>query len=100
VYCSADGLLCRLSAELYSRPAHFILELVQNADDNSYGPGIEPMLAITLSNTHMDIRCNELGFSEDNVRAFCGVGQSTKRNKSGYIGEQTITTLHGNSDYV
>ena len=28
--------LHRLSTELYSRDANFVLELVQNADDNSY----------------------------------------------------------------
>jgi hypothetical protein len=31
--------LQRLSAELYSRDTHFVLELVQNADDNAYPPG-------------------------------------------------------------
>ncbi len=31
--------LQRLSAELYSRDTHFVLELVQNSDDNAYAPG-------------------------------------------------------------
>lgn len=32
--------LQRLSAELYSRDTHFVLELVQNADDNKYPEGV------------------------------------------------------------
>ena len=32
--------LQRLSAELYSRDTHFVLELVQNADDNAYPSGV------------------------------------------------------------
>ena len=30
----------RLAAELYAGNVHFVLELVQNADDNSYAPGV------------------------------------------------------------
>ena len=34
--------------------------------------------------------CNEDGFSEDNVRAICDVGKSTKTTTAGYIGEKGI----------
>ncbi|KZV89123.1 hypothetical protein EXIGLDRAFT_797156 [Exidia glandulosa HHB12029] len=79
-----------LSRELYSRPAHFLLEVVQNADDCSYGVSISPELRIKLRKTHMEIQCNEVGFAEDNVRAFCAIGKSTKKGRSGYIGEKGI----------
>ncbi|EJD42202.1 hypothetical protein AURDEDRAFT_152983 [Auricularia subglabra TFB-10046 SS5] len=79
-----------LCAELYSKPAHFVLEVIQNADDNTYAPDTEPELRIVLRHSHMEIQCNEVGFSDENVRAFCGIGQSTKKNQSGYIGEKGI----------
>ncbi|EJD42158.1 hypothetical protein AURDEDRAFT_186148 [Auricularia subglabra TFB-10046 SS5] len=79
-----------LSEELYSKPAHFVLELLQNADDNSYAPGTTPEMRIVLRPSHMEIRCNETGFTAENVKAFCGIGQSTKRNQTGYIGEKGI----------
>lgn len=79
-----------LSDELYSKPAHFILEALQNADDNTYSQGCEPELRIVLRSTHMTTECNEVGFSAANVRAFCGIGQSTKKNRAGYIGEKGI----------
>lgn len=83
-----------LSKELYSRPAHFILELVQNADDNAYDiQAVEPTLQIEIRDHYMVVQCNELGFSEENVRAFCGIGQSTKKNQSGYIGSLRIFIL-------
>ncbi|KAH7102371.1 hypothetical protein BKA62DRAFT_700182 [Auriculariales sp. MPI-PUGE-AT-0066] len=80
-----------LSADLYSRPAHAVLEIIQNADDNAYDMvKVEPTLIFTLRTDHMLVECNELGFTEENVRAFCGVGLSTKRNSSGYIGAKSI----------
>ncbi|KAH7102365.1 hypothetical protein BKA62DRAFT_700171 [Auriculariales sp. MPI-PUGE-AT-0066] len=78
-----------LSAELYARPAHFVLEVIQNADDNTYPKAVEPTLSITLRDSYMAVKCNETGFSEDNVRAFCGIGQSTKRKQAGYIADTT-----------
>ncbi|KZV84329.1 hypothetical protein EXIGLDRAFT_842290 [Exidia glandulosa HHB12029] len=79
-----------LSDELYSKPAHFVLEVIQNATDNSYAPGSEPELRFVLRGSYMETECNEVGFTAENVRAFCGIGQSTKKNKAGYIGEKGI----------
>ena len=45
--------LHRLSTELYSKDTHFVLELVQNADDNSYPQGEEgrtPSLKFIVAN--------------------------------------------------
>ena len=32
----------------------------------------------------------QVGFNEDNIRALCNVGDSTKQNKQGYIGQKGI----------
>ncbi|ETV63721.1 hypothetical protein H257_19347, partial [Aphanomyces astaci] len=37
-----ERALQRLSAELYSTSTHFVLELLQNADDNAYAPHVAP----------------------------------------------------------
>ena len=91
--------LQRLSQELYSKDTHFVLELVQNADDNFYPPHLTntyvargvPALKFILSQNCVVVLNNEDGFSEKNIRAICDVGKSTKdRNRSGYIGQKGI----------
>ena len=85
-----DRLIGRLtekvSAELYSETNHFVLELVQNADDNSYVPKISPSLSIQISPSQLVVSNNEIGFSEENVRALCNAGDSSKKKNSGFIG--------------
>lgn len=93
-----DRSLQRLSEELYSKDTHFVLELVQNADDNSYldptpspASSFVPSLKFTLSKHCIIVLNNETGFSEKNIRAICDVGRSTKdHNASGYIGQKGI----------
>uniref|UniRef100_A0A3B1JM69 Wu:fj29h11 n=1 Tax=Astyanax mexicanus TaxID=7994 RepID=A0A3B1JM69_ASTMX len=83
----------RLSTELYSKDTHFVLELIQNADDNSYPQdGTEqPALAFVVQKDCITILNNECGFEEKNVRAICDVGKSTKgKHICGYIGQKGI----------
>jgi hypothetical protein len=93
----------RLSLELYSKDTHFVLELIQNADDNSYpgqtvaevGSGLDsatpPSLKFVVSEDSILVQNNEVGFSEPNIRAICDVGKSTKgAHRSGYIGQKGI----------
>ena len=80
----------RLSDELYSKPAHCVLEIVQNAADNLYDADVQPTLELELTESFMQIWCNETGFSEANVKAFCSIGNSTKKKKKGYIGMQLL----------
>eukprot|EP01062_Namystynia_karyoxenos_P043159 TRINITY_DN3159_c1_g1_i3.p1 TRINITY_DN3159_c1_g1~~TRINITY_DN3159_c1_g1_i3.p1 ORF type:complete len:3805 (+),score=1311.45 TRINITY_DN3159_c1_g1_i3:71-11485(+) len=80
----------RLASDLYSHDAHFVLELVQNADDNQYAPGVCPTVAFDLTQSAVILSNNELGFSERNVRALCDVGSSTKAKSEGYIGMKGI----------
>ncbi|XP_043085921.1 protein NO VEIN [Puntigrus tetrazona] len=82
----------RLSTELYSKDTHFVLELIQNADDNCYPDGREqPALAFVVEKDCITILNNECGFEDNNVRAICDVGRSTKgKHKYGYIGQKGI----------
>ena len=84
--------LQRLSEELYSKDTHFVLELVQNADDNMYSSNqLVPTLKFVLSKDCITVLNNETGFLENNIRAICDVGKSTKdKNRSGYIGQKGI----------
>lgn len=52
--------LQRLSQELYSKDTHFVLELVQNADDNSYASGVLPALEFILQETGVTVLNNEV----------------------------------------
>ncbi|XP_030534760.2 protein NO VEIN-like [Rhodamnia argentea] len=79
-----------LSQELYSQDSHFLLELVQNADDNTYLENVEPALVFILQESGITILNNERGFSAQDIRALCDVGNSTKKGSAGYIGKKGI----------
>ncbi|BAZ52826.1 hypothetical protein NIES4103_54910 [Nostoc sp. NIES-4103] len=80
---SLNSALERLSIDLYSKETHFVLELIQNADDNQYQSGVIPTLNLLIEPQKIIVQNNELGFSEDNVRAICNVGRSTKTKVEG-----------------
>ncbi|KAJ8246365.1 hypothetical protein GJAV_G00266920 [Gymnothorax javanicus] len=85
--------LQRLSDELYSKTTHFVLELIQNADDNSYPSNWDdqPALAFVLEKDCVTVLNNESGFEERNIRAICDVARTTKgKHKYGYIGQKGI----------
>ncbi|WP_448684135.1 sacsin N-terminal ATP-binding-like domain-containing protein [Delftia acidovorans] len=84
------SLLETVAQDLNSKESHFLLELVQNADDNEYAEGVAPTLAFWLTPEELVAFNNELGFLEKNVRALCSAGESSKKNKVGYIGEKGI----------
>ena len=84
---------CSISEELYQKPAHFLHELIQNADDNAYEPASVPSLFISYGNRAIQLSCNERGFSRRNVEALCKIGSSTKGGKAkshGYTGEKGV----------
>ena len=86
-----NNALKLLSEDLYSKKSHFVLELVQNADDNHYASGVTPNLTLELTPSRLVVVNNEIGFTEPNVQAICSVGASSKsKQKSGYIGEKGI----------
>jgi hypothetical protein len=79
----------RLSKELYNTDMHFVLELIQNADDNQYNT--KPTLVFVINSNSINIYNNELGFQENNIQALCDIGKSTKgKHQHGYIGQKGI----------
>ncbi|EQC30998.1 hypothetical protein SDRG_11186 [Saprolegnia diclina VS20] len=85
-----ERALKRLSEELYAASTHFVLELIQNADDNTYAPGVSPCATFVVTDDAITFVCNEVGFQPAHVRALCDVGASTKASATGFIGQKGI----------
>lgn len=84
---------CSVGEQLYQDSTHFLLELIQNADDNSYNQETVPTLSFSLGQTSLQIDCNETGFERKHVEAICSVALSTKtgHNKAAqFVGEKGI----------
>ena len=87
--CLVGRSLERLSKELYNNDMHFVLELIQNADDNQYNQC--PALVFVIDDQSIEIYNNEIGFEEDHIQALCNIGKSTKgKHQQGYIGQKGI----------
>lgn len=84
------SLLATIAEDLNSKESHFILELIQNADDNSYAKDLAPSLTFIVGRDLLVVVNNEIGFLPSNVAALCSAGESSKKNKTGYIGEKGI----------
>ncbi|CAK7211844.1 hypothetical protein SBRCBS47491_001261 [Sporothrix bragantina] len=86
-----------LAENLYSSSAKFVFEMLQNFDDNKYehadGP---PSVEFCVYPDRIVASCNEDGFTEENVRAICNIGKSSKKMENllagddGYTGEKGI----------
>ncbi|KAF4995739.1 hypothetical protein FGRMN_4946 [Fusarium graminum] len=69
-------------------------ELLQNVDNNHYtrakaaftDPGVQFLITQDL----VIIESNEDGFTENNIKALCEFGKSTKHGISGYVGQPNI----------
>lgn len=85
-----QSLLGTVAEDLNSDKSHFILELVQNADDNKYAKGVDPSLSFIVERQRLIVVNNEAGFLPEHVAALCSAGESSKKNKTGYIGEKGI----------
>jgi len=96
---SLNGAIKKLSEDLYNKDTHFILELIQNAEDNNYETR-KPLISFCLtkkdptgtkiSDGALIIQNNEDGFLFENINAICNVAKSTKKKSDGYIGEKGI----------
>eukprot|EP01105_Mastigella_eilhardi_P010550 TRINITY_DN2467_c0_g1_i2.p1 TRINITY_DN2467_c0_g1~~TRINITY_DN2467_c0_g1_i2.p1 ORF type:complete len:2832 (+),score=526.79 TRINITY_DN2467_c0_g1_i2:983-8497(+) len=80
----------QLAMDLYSEQVHFLLELLQNADDNKYSPGVVPSLRIEVCETSLVFENNERGFTPADVLALCSIASSTKKGRTGFIGHKGI----------
>jgi hypothetical protein len=80
----------RLAKNLYTSQARFVFELLQNADDNQYTKGQDPYVVFRVYPDRVVIDCNEDGFKRENLTAICDIGNSSKTESQGYIGEKGI----------
>ncbi|KAI1773105.1 hypothetical protein F4818DRAFT_443468 [Hypoxylon cercidicola] len=83
-----------LAKNLYSTNVRFIFELLQNADDNHFTRAASlnavPYVSFHVYHDRIVVDCNEDGFNEENIRAICNIGKSSKTGAQGYIGEKGI----------
>ena len=56
-----DNALKVIARDIYSQDSHFLLELIQNADDNSYADGVCPSILFDTSGDCIVVRNNEKG---------------------------------------
>lgn len=82
-----------LSDTTYEDRKHFLLELIQNADDASYDVK-SPELTFFILEDGIELEYNEKGFTVEDVIAITGTGSSTKSSKkhnaNSFIGEKGI----------
>jgi len=85
--------LKRLAGELYGSDVHWQLELLQNADDNTYAAGLDPTAQFVLQDGAVIFRCNETGFKPADIRAICDIGNSSKVGAAKYAaGGRVVAT--------
>ncbi|CAE7483258.1 NOV [Symbiodinium sp. CCMP2456] len=86
----------RLAIDLYASKGHFLLELIQNADDNRYNTsGAEPAMTLHMgsaedSSLFFASINNELGMTSKDVEALCDINRSTKPAQAGKIGKKGV----------
>jgi hypothetical protein len=90
----------KLAEDLYKKDSHFIFELIQNAEDNRYAEEVEPELKFILSKNNLTspntsngsllVVNNEKGFNYKDLDGLCSIGESTKKQQDGFIGEKGI----------
>ncbi|KAF4467775.1 hypothetical protein FALBO_5349 [Fusarium albosuccineum] len=90
---TANGTITEKDSELiYDKDTRFLLELIQNAEDNIYYR-VTPTLSFTYKKGSLRVDCNEVGFTESDVRAICKIGNRTKighGRSAQYVGEKGI----------
>ena len=76
------GMLKHLGEDLYSSQAHFMQEMLQNADDNTFHPGESPAMYVFLVERNnvesITIGNNEVGMTAKDVLALCSAASSKK----------------------
>jgi hypothetical protein len=92
--------LSQIATGIFEHAHHYVFELTQNADDNKYPTGAECFLKFVLldddptrtpgSQGCLCVLNDEAGFGRAHVESLCDIGNSTKHNREGYIGEKGI----------
>ncbi|PMD63840.1 uncharacterized protein K444DRAFT_715137 [Hyaloscypha bicolor E] len=85
-------MLCGVSRDIYTSVDSVVLELIQNADDATYGyaesENCTPYLKFALLPGKVILEYNEDGFTRDDVNRICDINQSNKGEND--IGEKGI----------
>ena len=97
---SSHNSIRTLADDLYNKHTHFIFELIQNAEDNTYAERntYPPFISFRLTKTDptnspgsdgaLIIQNNETGFNPDNVDAICAVGETTKKKNKDILAKK------------
>jgi hypothetical protein len=79
-------MLGTISESVFSRAAHFILELLQNAEDaGAKAPGHSGEIDFYVAPEYIQVTHNGAPFTEDDVNSICGV-RSKKKPEQGTLG--------------
>lgn len=100
------NLLKLVWEQMFQDPKHFLLELIQNADDAQYKKAvskeIKPTIRFIIKKSSLELRYNEDGFTIDDVIAITGVASTkikvkeqikktdTEKASRSFIGEKGI----------
>ncbi len=76
-----ENLLKMVTESAYSAETHYVLELIQNAEDEG-----SKTISFTITNDHILVENDGEPFSSDDVFSICSAGQSRKENKIGFFG--------------
>jgi len=76
-----ENLLKMVTESAYSEETHYVLELIQNAEDEG-----SKTITFTIANDWILVENDGEPFSADDVFSICSAGQSRKENKIGFFG--------------
>eukprot|EP00435_Cladocopium_sp_Y103_P019957 s459_g4.t2 len=87
------GCVELLAADIYASRAHFVLELLQNADDNEYAAGIDPTARFICEGgqrPYIAVINNEVGLTVQDLVGMCAISKSAKKDKADRTGRKGI----------
>ncbi|CAK9045738.1 Protein NO VEIN (Protein EMBRYO DEFECTIVE 2597) [Durusdinium trenchii] len=87
------GCVELLAADIYASRAHFVLELLQNADDNEYAMGVEPTARFVCEageEPYIAVINNEVGLTAQDLVGMCAISKSAKKDKADRTGRKGI----------
>lgn len=76
-----ENLFKMVTESVYSEETHYVLELIQNAEDEG-----SKAITFTITNDSIIVENDGEPFSADDVFSICSAGQSRKENKIGFFG--------------
>ncbi len=80
-----------LSDDAYPDNAHFIYEIIQNAEDSSYSKNKKAELEFHLLDDGILVLSNQDGFTDDDIRSICVMASGGKiARKDQFIGEKGL----------